>query len=206
VFDLGDGLDRMEAWVARELRRPVATNAARKARIMELVRATVPPARRARLPRPGRGTRAGWASPIIGGALAAGVCGVMTAAALRPLLVEPGPASAVSADADAALADTVASTLRDTVRLMRSILAAPAHSGVVAAADFTRWNASATSVAAADASAVSMVAVALAPGRHRAAFTDGAHLVPEPPTLRAPGAGSPAHSADSLVPASDTSS
>ena len=206
MFDLGDELDRLEAWVARELRRPVATNAARKARIMELVRATAPPARRARLPRPGRGARAGLASPIIGVALAAGVCGVMTAAALRPLLVEPRQAMAVAADADTALGDTITSTLRDTARLVRTILAAPARSGVVAAADLTRWNASATSVAAADASGVSMVAVALAPGRHRAALTDPARQVPEPPALGAPGAGSPASSADSLVPASDTSS
>ena len=195
MFDPVNGVDGLEAWVARELRRPVATDPARKARIMELVRASGTPMRRARRRAPGRGARAGWASPLVGFALAASICGLVTAGALRPLVLEQRDGPAVAA----------AVALGDTVRLVRSMLAVPASSPLVVPARLTRWNANTTSVAAADASGVSMVTVALAPAGHRVG-RESTRRRAEPPTLRLPRAGGAANSADSLAPASDTSS
>jgi hypothetical protein len=164
VFEIPD---RLEAWVSRELRKPVPTDPARKARIMELVRAAGP-RRVARLRRLGGGPRAGWASPFVGMLLAAGVCGVMTFGAARPLAFRDPRLPAATA-VTSALGDTVASTLRDTVRLVRSALARPAAARAALAVGAGRWTAAAVPTAVADASGVSMVAVALAPSRHRAA-------------------------------------
>ena len=203
MFDPVNGADGLEAWVARELRRPVATDPVRKARIMELVRSAGPPSRRGRRPRPGRGARAGWASPVVGFALAAGVCGVMTLRGLRPahlLSLEPhtGDASVVAASV---LGDTVVATIRDTVRLVRFMLVAPGASRVALAGDFNRWDARATPLIAAESGGVWRVAVALAPGRHRYAFViDDTQWVADPAAPRADADSGRPHSILTVVP------
>lgn len=189
-----DGLDApdgLQAWVAGELRRPIALNPAARGRVMALVRAARPPMRRRRPP--GRGARAGWASPLVGAALAAGVCGAMALGARWPAQLartEPG----ASAAAVVVLGDTVASTLRDTVRLVRFMLVAPAASRVALAGDFNRWSATATPLAAGPGG-VWRGAVSLAPGQHHYAFiVDDTGWVADPAGARAEGVGRRAHS------------
>jgi hypothetical protein len=186
VFEPLEGIDRLEECLARELRRPVVVDPAGKARVMELVRAVGPrrAARRRRIP---GGARAGWASPFVGAALAAGVCGVMTMGALRPLALDQPRVAAVSAVAGVALGDTVASTLRDTARLVQSVLAAPSTSHVAWAGRAGRWDGMAAQVAVADASGVRTAAVA--PTRHRAGLdAPGAAPAADPPAPRDTGA------------------
>ena len=67
------------------------------------------------------------------------------------------------------LGDTVASTIRDSMRLVRFILVAPAASRVALAGDFNRWSSRATPLAA-ESTGVWTVAVTLSPGRHRYAY------------------------------------
>ncbi|HEX5436515.1 MAG TPA: isoamylase early set domain-containing protein [Gemmatimonadaceae bacterium] len=162
-------------WVQRALRRPVATDPGCKARIMDLVRA-VPPAwphaRRRRRARPG------WASPVVQLALAASIVGVMAVGTLRPRAqVDAARAmSAVSPDHE-----TVVSTLRDTLRLVRFMFVDSGASRVALAGDFNRWSAHSTPLARAGERGVWSVAVALAPGRHVYAFVvDDSQWVADP--------------------------
>jgi hypothetical protein len=194
----------LEATVARELRQPVRTDPARKAHIMELVRAESVRAEsvRARAARPrrpgawgrGRGLRGGWASPALGVALAAGFVGVVT---LRGELASGGargsaaPLGARGGAAAAVLGDTVAAAIRDTARLVRFMLVAPSASRVALAGDFNGWDARATPLVA-ESRGVWAAAVALAPGRHRYAFVvDDTQWVADPAAPRAGEGGRP---------------
>jgi hypothetical protein len=174
-----DGPDEVIERAARELRRPVATNPARKARIMELVRAVGPhagpPAASGRSRR--GGVRGSWSSPTAGLLLAAGVAGV---AALGTVQARSGAAAASPAGAN------VAAAIRDTLRLVRFIFVAPGASRVAVAGDFNRWSPRATPLVAAESGGVWAVTVALAPGRHRYAFVvDDTQWVREPGGSRA---------------------
>jgi hypothetical protein len=180
VFDPGDGPDGgFEAMLARELGAPVPTDAARKARIMELVRGAAARPRRPGVRERGRGARSGWASPVVGVAIAAGFAGVVTLGTLRSAVpLDGGPGSAAAA---AALGDTVAAAIRDTARLVRFMLVAPTASRVGVAGDFNGWDASATPLVAAESGGVWSAAVALTPGRHRYAFVvDDTQWVTDP--------------------------
>jgi 1,4-alpha-glucan branching enzyme len=129
----------------------------------------------------------------VSAALAAGVCGAMVLDARWPeRLTRAEPrASAVAA---VVLGDTVASTLRDTVRLVRFMLVAPAASRVALAGDFNGWSAAATPLAAGPGGVWSG-AVSLAPGRHHYAFiVDDTGWVADPAAGRAAGDGGHAHS------------
>jgi len=202
VFDRRDEhdlRDPLEALLARELRKPVPTSPARKARIMDLVRATAARGRRPGVRGLGRGTRAGWASPAVGVALAAGFAGVVTLGALR----SPAPFDGGTGDAAHTLTDTVdtvAAALRDTARLVRFMLVAPRASRVTLAGDFNRWDTAATPLVAAESGGVWSVAVALAPGRHRYAFVvDDTQWIADPAAGGAVGAGGRPHSVTTVV-------
>jgi hypothetical protein len=175
VFDRSD--DILEA-AARELRRPVATNPAGKARVMELVRASAVYGRQAeRRPR-GPGSRTGWTSPLSQFALAAGLAGLMVIGALRSLVP---PRSSAGGAGVAVVGDSVASTIRDTLRLVRFMFVSPTASRVALAGDFNDWSAVATPLVPAESAGVWSVAVALAPGRHRYSFVvDDTQWVADP--------------------------
>jgi hypothetical protein len=172
VFDPGDGPDGgFEAMLARELRAPVPTDAARKARIMDLVRASAAGPRRPGARERGRGARSGWASPIVGVAIAAGFAGVVSLGTLRSVVPVDGAVGATAA----------AAAIRDTARLVRFMLVAPSASRVGVAGDFNGWDAAATPLIAAESGGVWSAAVALSPGRHRYAFVvDDTQWVTDP--------------------------
>lgn len=172
MFDESDDLVER---VARELRRPVVVDPARKARVMALVRGAAAdgfPRRRR------RARRGGWISASAGLLLAASVAGVVAMGAAR------GVGRAGAAVASAGAGDTVVSTIRDTLRLVRFMLVAPNAARVAVAGDFNRWSASATPLAAAESTGVWTATVALARGRHQYAF-----VVDDTQWVRAPAGG-----------------
>lgn len=187
-----DGSDDILALAARELRRPVATNPAGKARVMELVRASAAYGHRADRHTRGSGSRTGWTSPLSQFALAASLAGLMAIGALRSLVPSHGSARAAGV---AVVGDTVASTIRDTLRLVRFMFVSPTASRVALAGDFNHWSTVETPLVPAESAGVWSVAVALAPGRHRYSFVvDDTQWVADPRAPRvAPGlAGRPA--------------
>jgi hypothetical protein len=157
----------LEAMLERELGRPVAADPDRTARIMARVRASSTRSTRRWAAPHGTRTRRGWASSAGMLALAAGVVGMVMGGAIGPTARRAGPVGAVSATV---LDDTVASALRDTLRLVRFVLAAPAASRVTLVGDFNRWGAVATPLVDERGRGTWSVAVALAPGQHRYAF------------------------------------
>ena len=123
-----------ERSVAAALRRDRPADARAKARIMERVREAAHDVPRRPAPTFARGTR----HSLIGLALAAGIGSVTTLSALLP---PSGPAGAAST---AILGDTVVSTLRDTLRLVRLMFDDPAARAAIDhryafVVDATRW-------------------------------------------------------------------
>ena len=173
-----------EGWLAVELRRPVGTERSARARIMDRVRE----AARARRPAgAGERSRRGWVAGHAGALLAAGVTGLVALAALdgaSGLRGLRGPAEGARPVAEAAI--------RDTLRLVRFVLAAPAARSVALVGDFNGWSASATPLAA-DRAGAWAAAVALAPGRHRYAYVvDDTQWVTDPAAPVAADSGPPA--------------
>lgn len=177
-----DALDDVLEWAGRELRSAVATDPARKARIMELVRAEASRGHRiGRRPHPG--ARTGWASPLVQFALAAGIAGLVAVSALRPLAPSGGRLGAAAAPV--MLGDSVVATLRDTLRFVRFMFVDPAASRVALVGDFNGWGAHDTPLVPAESTGVWSAAVALAPGRHRYAFVvDDTQWVADPSASR----------------------
>jgi hypothetical protein len=98
-------------------------------------------------------------------AVAAGLAGIMTLGLERPGVFDRLPGrSAV------AFSDTVAATLRDTVRLVQFMLVAPAASRVALVGEFNEWSERATPLSRPSAESPWTVALSLPPGRHRYAF------------------------------------
>ena len=176
----------LPAWVGRALRAPVATSAARKARLMTLVRAAgAPTAAAARAPLAWRARRG--LAPVAGLAAAAAFAGVTVLGAAR------GPLAGGRA-ADAGLAPSLQATLRDTLlagagvampmrtalvdtigdatlRLVRFVLVAPSATRLALVGDFNRWDAAATPMlAASESTGVWTATVPLRTGAHRYAF------------------------------------
>ncbi|MFL5618824.1 MAG: hypothetical protein ACJ79A_10600 [Gemmatimonadaceae bacterium] len=168
--------DWFEHRVARALRADVSLCDDERARhgVMERVRRAAAeghPIRRRAEPwrRPSR-------SAIVGLSLAAGVGGISTLSVIAPNS-RPG-ASALSS---VVIGDTLASTLRDTLRLVRLMFDAPDARRVAVAGDFNRWDADATPLTHDEASRRWSVTLALRQGEHRYAFVvDGTRWVPDP--------------------------
>jgi hypothetical protein len=168
--------DWFERRVARALRADVPLCGDERARrgVMERVR------RAAAEGHPVRRRAEPWhrlsRSSIVGISLAAGIGGISTLSVIAPAS-HPG-ASTISS---VVLGDTVVSTLRDTLRLVRLMFDAPDARRVAVAGDFNRWNADATQLTRDEGSRRWSVTLALREGEHRYAFVvDGTRWVPDP--------------------------
>jgi len=113
---------------------------------------------------------------IVGLTLAAGIGGISTLT-----LVVPDSRTGAPGLSSVVIGDTVVSTLRDTLRLVRLILDAPDARRVAVAGDFNRWDAEATPLVRDERSRRWSVTLALHDGEHRYAFVvDGTRWVPDP--------------------------
>src|SRR5690349_6725632 len=123
----GDAGGSLPGWMVDALRRPVAVDAGRSARIMALVRQAAPPAPRPRRAavwplaphRPRWATRRGVLAPGGGAVLAA----VLTAFLWVARVGDVRPAAAPGEMSATVLRDTVlGDALRDTMRIVRLVL------------------------------------------------------------------------------------
>ena len=171
----------LPAWIGEELRRPVRTDGAGKARLMMRVRAATPPWRTLG-PRPAWRTRRGLAS-LAGLAAAAGFAVIATAGAVR----HAGPRAAAMAPAGVATIGD--SLLRDTLLMVRFAIAVPRATRLALLGDFNAWDPKATPMlAAAESTGVWVASVALRPGTHRYAFiVDDSQWVADPAAPRVAG-------------------
>jgi hypothetical protein len=171
--------DQFERRVAGALHADVALGGeGARRRVMERIRREAserPPVRRGT---PwSRATR----QSIVGLTLAAGIGGLSTLSALVPSARGTG---AVGIGA-AVLGDTVASTLRDTLRLVRLMFDAPAARRVAVAGDFNEWGERATPLVRDESTRRWSVTLALHAGDHRYAFVvDDTRWVPDPRASR----------------------
>ena len=172
--------DEFERRVEAALRAPVGGGDARsRHEVMERVRRA---AANGQAPRR-RGDA--WLRPtrhsIIGLAFAAGIGGISTLSALVPAAqsdIAQGVSSVV-------LGDTVASTLRDTLRLVRLMFDAPDARRVSVSGDFNNWGATPTAMVRDPSSKHWSVTLALRDGEHRYAFVvDETRWVPDPRAAR----------------------
>jgi hypothetical protein len=168
--------DEFERRVEAALRAPVAGGSARgRHEVMERVRRAAAEGHAPR--RRGDAWYRSSRQSIIGLAFAAGIGGVTTLSALVPA-AQRDMAEGVSS---VVLGDTVASTLRDTLRLVRLMFDAPAASQVRVAGDFNGWGATPTALARDPRSQRWSVTLALRDGEHRYAFVvDETRWVPDP--------------------------
>ncbi len=182
---MSDPRREFESWLGVELRRPVHTDRAARARIMDRVREE----ERARRPSAAaERSRRGWVAGHAGALLAAGVTGLVALGALDGAAGLRG----LRGDAADGVRPVAETAIRDTLRLVRFVLAAPAARSVALVGDFNGWSASATPLAA-DRAGAWAVAVALAPGRHRYAYVvDDTHWVTDPVAPLAADSGPPA--------------
>ena len=172
--------DWFERRVARALNAdvPLGCDELARRRVMERVRRSAaeghPVRRRADVwHRPSR-------SSIVGLSLAAGIGGISTLSIVAPSTRAgaPGLSSVV-------IGDTVVSTLRDTLRLVRLMFDAPDARRVAVAGDFNRWDVDATPLTRDERSRRWSVTLALRDGEHRYAFVvDGTRWVADPHAVR----------------------
>ena len=161
-------------WAA--LRRDVAIDASAKSRIMERVRAAARETPRSRELFARRGTR----HSVVGVALAAGIGSITTLSALLP----PGGGARAGATT-VVIGDTVVSTLRDTLRLVRLMFDDPGARQVAVVGDFNGWRAGGTPLARDVGTHRWSATLALRDGAHRYAFVvDGTRWVPDPTAER----------------------
>ena len=164
-----------EQRVSAALRSDMPVDGRATARIMERVRETARDVPRRRLPSFGRGTR----HSVVGLALAAGIGSVTTLSALLP------PAGGAGALRTAVIGDTVVSTLRDTLRLVRLMFDDPGARQVAVVGDFNGWRAGETPLFRDQSTHRWSATLALRDGAHRYAFVvDGTRWVPDPAAER----------------------
>ena len=139
------------------------------ARIMRRVRAVARDN-----PGPQAPMRLGIRHSIIGLALAAGIGSITTASTLHP------PAVGVRGwSTSAVIGDSVASTLRDTLRLVRLLFDDPRARHVAVVVDFNGWDASTTMLERDAGTHRWSATLALRDGAHRYAFVvDGVRTIP----------------------------
>jgi hypothetical protein len=180
-----------------QLREPVAVDSASKRRVMQLVRQAPPPAVAVASPAPltakrsrafaairrlrGAGSRGPSASAF---ATAAGIAlamligtqdrtGVTTAPRRRAVVISDSVAS-------------MASAIRDTLRIVQFMLTAPAASRVALAGDFNSWNPRDIPMSRDKRDGRWTVTLALAPGQHNYSY-----VVNDTQWVRDPGATPP---------------
>jgi hypothetical protein len=169
------------ATLVNELRAPVAVDPASKRRLMELVREAPPPAEVAGAPRRltpnrsrglsairrmrGDAPRTASASTL---ATAAGIALVMLVGMQdRP---DTGAAQHRRAVVIGDSVASVASAIRDTLRIVQFMLTAPAASRVALAGDFNGWDPHDIAMTRDSRDGRWVVTLALAPGRHNYAY------------------------------------
>lgn len=175
---MSDPRHDFESWLGDEMRRPVRVDPSMRARIMGRIRAEA----RARVVRPSprlaspaardaRGNRRGSLAGQTGAVLAAGIAGILALGTLDGL---------AGAGAGSAARPVAAEAIRDTLRLVRFVLSAPAAKSVALVGDFNGWRRDATLLAAGERGEWT-AAVALVPGLHRYAFVvDDTQWVADP--------------------------
>lgn len=166
----------LERLVSAALHQDLPADERATARIMARVREASRTAPRRHDFQLRRGTR----HSIVGLALAAGIGSVTTLSALIPSR-ETNGASVGSV----VLGDTVVSTLRDTLRLVRLMFADPMARRVAVVGDFNGWRSDATPLVRQPGTPHWSVTLALRDGQHRYAFVvDGTRWVPDPSVQR----------------------
>ena len=178
MSDRMNARDPLAAFIA-ELREPVAVDPGSKRRLMDLVRQAPPPMptvpcapsrprshavaaiRRIR----GDGPRAASFGTL---ATAAGIALLMAIGTREPNTPGSGPVRRAVTMGDSVA--SVASALRDTLRIVQFILTAPAASRVALAGDFNGWDTRSTQLTRASEAGRWSVTLALAPGRHSYAY------------------------------------
>ena len=128
----------IEHWLSDALRRNVTRDPNATFRIMQRVRAAATDMSGPRTLFPRHSVR----HSIIGLALAAGIGSITTVSTLSPR-----PDGARGRSTSAVIGDSVASTLRDTLRLVRLLFDDPTARHVAVIGDFNRWDASRTTLA-----------------------------------------------------------
>ena len=166
-----------------ELREPVVVDPASKRRVMELVRETPRPAvsvasgrvlpvrsRAFAAIRSLRGERNGFSRSATASSLAtaAGIALLMAVGNQDPATprMSPGRRAVVIGDSVASMA----SAIRDTLRIVQFILTAPAASRVALAGDFNGWDTRDIPLTRDSRDGRWAVTLALAPGRHNYAY------------------------------------
>jgi Carbohydrate-binding module 48 (Isoamylase N-terminal domain) len=180
VSDRLPGRDPLASLVA-ELRAPVAVDSASKRRLMELVRQSPPPASSVDSPAHATPVRSRAVATIRrmrgGSPRIASASTLATAAGIALLMaigtqeragtaMSPSRRAVVIGDSVA----SVASAIRDTLRIVQFMLTAPAASRVALAGDFNGWDPRAIPMARDSRDGRWAVTLALAPGRHSYAY------------------------------------
>lgn len=164
-----------ERRVAAAMRAPVATSEGARARVMDRVRAAASVSMPRRAPRFGPFGAARHS--LVGLALAAGIGSVTTLSAVLPA----GGAGAAREATSIVIGDSLVSTLRDTLRLVRLIFDDRGARSVAVVGDFDGWSA-ATPLRREGTSARWSATLALRDGEYRYAFlVDGERWVPDTP-------------------------
>ena len=176
-----DRLDPVLHRLAAELRRPVASDPAAKARLMDTVR-ELPPVRR---PSPFRWLvrpRPVMISPLAGLAVAAGLALVMVMSGREDPTTPP--IASTGAPVATATAREASAVSPATVEF---VLVASTASTVSLVGSFNDWNAAATPLRPTATPGVWSVTVPLTPGRHVYAFVvDGSEWIADPTAPQAP--------------------
>lgn len=168
--------DWFERRVARALNADVSLGCDERARrsVMERVRIAAAEGH------PVRRRTDAWHRPsrssIVGLSLAAGIGGISTLS-----IVAPNSRAGAPGFSSVVIGDSVVSTLRDTLRLVRLMFDAPDARRVAVAGDFNRWDVDATPLTRDERSRRWSVTLALRAGEHRYAFVvDGTRWVADP--------------------------
>lgn len=166
----------LERLVSAALRRDLPVDERAKARIMSRVRDASRRAPRRHDIHLRRGAR----HSLVGLALAASIGSITTISTLLPRRVGVGAGTTSTV-----IGDTVVSTLRDTLRLVRLMFADPSARRVAVVGDFNGWRSGATPLVRLPGTPQWSVTLALRDGQHRYAFVvDGTRWIPDPSALR----------------------
>ena len=206
-----EGASGLPSWVIRELRRPLVTDGLARQRLMQRIRATAAPSVRRRRSSwraryglaslTGLAAAAGFGLMVTFGASRVGLGGGMVAveAPVRDTIrgvVEGGTLLMTLGSAPASVSpyidagsptDSLRSLLlRDTLRLVRFVMVAPAATRLALVGDFNGWDRRATPMlAVAESTGTWEATVALRGGAHRYAFVqDDSQWVADPGASR----------------------
>lgn len=160
----------IERWLCDTLQRTVTRDPYATSRIMRRVRAAAKEMPSPRTPFQRQGVR----HSIVGLALAASIGSITTVSTLNP-----AADGLRGRSTSAVIGDSVASSLRDTLRLVRLLFEDPTARHVTVIGDFNRWDTSSTTLARDAGTHRWSATLALRDGEHRYAFVvDGVRTIP----------------------------